>query len=449
MKKQEPKVFDMIGIGYGPAHIALNICLKECKKNTTYNSLFLEKKKNFVWHEGLLLPNTYMQISFLKDIATLRNPNSKYTFINYLFEQNRLNEFINLNQTQPSRAEFNDYLSWAAQKSSQNVTYNRFVKQVLPIVNPNTGNVELLKVIAYAQEKGRNHTFYAKNLSVALGSIPNKLMLGTLNQVIHSAEFLHKIKTLKKDKAYRFVVVGSGQSAIEMLLHLYHNFPNAQIDTVLRKFAYNSVASSPFVNEIFDNKQVDSHYFGNNYVKEHLFIKPTNYGVCDEKELSELYGIMYHQKCTNNNRISIKNFTTVVGGKQMGEGVELRLEDMEKEVSYTQQYDAVFLGTGFRKHSLNLLDKLRPYCVEKNGELFANRDYSVRTKTDFQPKVFLLGHSEAQHGIGNTLLSNIAERAEELRKALEKHLATQTTYRKSSSFLDISKNMPLTDSARL
>ena len=65
----------------------------------------------------MLLEQAHMQVSFLKDLATLRNPTSRFTFINYLHEKGRLQDFINLKTFFPSRHEFNDYLAWAASSS--------------------------------------------------------------------------------------------------------------------------------------------------------------------------------------------------------------------------------------------------------------------------------------------------------------------------------------------
>jgi L-ornithine N5-monooxygenase len=56
----------------------------------------------------------------MKDLATLRNPNSPITFLSYLHSQNRLVSFINRGSTIPSRREFSDYLSWAAEYVQNN-----------------------------------------------------------------------------------------------------------------------------------------------------------------------------------------------------------------------------------------------------------------------------------------------------------------------------------------
>jgi len=58
--------------------------------------------------------------SFMKDLATLRNPRSRYTFMSYLHSQGRLISFINRGSTIPTRKEYSDYLSWAAAEVQAN-----------------------------------------------------------------------------------------------------------------------------------------------------------------------------------------------------------------------------------------------------------------------------------------------------------------------------------------
>jgi L-ornithine N5-oxygenase len=74
----------------------------------------MEKQTQFAWHAGMQLPGAKMQISFLKDLATPRDPRYRFTFLNYLFEKGRLNQFINLGTFLPTRVEYEDYLRWCA-----------------------------------------------------------------------------------------------------------------------------------------------------------------------------------------------------------------------------------------------------------------------------------------------------------------------------------------------
>lgn len=127
-------VLDLVGVGFGPSNLALGILIEE--ENTTREpgdrttARFLEKQPYFGWHDGMLLPGTDMQISFLKDLVTQRDPVSSYSFLNYLHDRGRLSAFINLSTFTPSRHEFHDYLSWAAGRVTVPVSYGTSVERI-------------------------------------------------------------------------------------------------------------------------------------------------------------------------------------------------------------------------------------------------------------------------------------------------------------------------------
>src|SRR5205823_5749353 len=66
------------------------------------------------WQGGMLLPWARSQVSYLKDLVTLRNPQSRFSFLNFLHNVGRLNDFVNLGATTPYRSEISQYLQWVA-----------------------------------------------------------------------------------------------------------------------------------------------------------------------------------------------------------------------------------------------------------------------------------------------------------------------------------------------
>ena len=104
-------IYDLVGIGFGPANLALAAAIQEEADGTgeaPVESVFLERKPEYNWHPGMLLRGALVQLSFLKDLATLRNPQSPFTFLNYLRVKGRLDKFINLRNFYPTRLEFNE-----------------------------------------------------------------------------------------------------------------------------------------------------------------------------------------------------------------------------------------------------------------------------------------------------------------------------------------------------
>ena len=110
MTHQLDKEYDVVGIGFGPSNLALAIALRDTTREAWSKCRFhfIEKQPRFVWHGGMLLAGADMQISFLKDLVSLRDPTSPLTFVNYLHTKGRLEAFINCRTFYPSRTEFND-----------------------------------------------------------------------------------------------------------------------------------------------------------------------------------------------------------------------------------------------------------------------------------------------------------------------------------------------------
>ena len=128
---------------------------------------FIERQPEFGWHRDMLLDDCRMQISFLKDLVTQRDPTSRFTFINYLFERGRLNEFVNLKNFYPTRVEFHDYLSWVAQAFDDRVHYGQTRHGHRTGVR--SERRRRVRCACFADEDGREWRRVTKALSVGVG----------------------------------------------------------------------------------------------------------------------------------------------------------------------------------------------------------------------------------------------------------------------------------------
>ena len=133
---QREYIHDLIGVGFGPSNLALAVRLAE-NGGAPGAHCFIERQPEFGWHRGMLLDDSRMQISFLKDLVTMRDPKSRFTFINYLFERGRLQDFVNLKNFYPTRIEFHDYLRWVASAFDDQVHYGESVTQIEPVTDEN------------------------------------------------------------------------------------------------------------------------------------------------------------------------------------------------------------------------------------------------------------------------------------------------------------------------
>src|SRR5689334_24998717 len=129
----EPEL-DVVGIGFGPSNLAMAIAVAEHNDalgpDSRVRARFLERQAAFGWHRGMLIDDATMQVSFLKDLVTLRNPTSEFSFLAYLHSQGRLIDFINHKSLFPLRVEFHDYLEWAAARFSELVRYGHEVAEI-------------------------------------------------------------------------------------------------------------------------------------------------------------------------------------------------------------------------------------------------------------------------------------------------------------------------------
>src|SRR3569833_1360166 len=205
MSSTAEHVHDLVGVGFGPSNLSLAIALRE--QAAELDAVFLEKQPAFGWHRGALIEGTTMQVSFLKDLATMRNPSSEYSFLNYLQERGRLVDFINHKTMFPSRVEFHDYLEWAATRFSGQVEFGAEVVAIRPVL---AGAEVVACEVVVRDAAGDLVTRRGRNIVVATGLepvLPPSIRLG--ERVWHSSELLHRIS--KQNTPKRLIGRGAGR----------------------------------------------------------------------------------------------------------------------------------------------------------------------------------------------------------------------------------------------
>merc|ERR1712000_594647 len=149
----------------------------------------------------MLLPGAKMQISFVKDLATMRDPRSEFTFLNYLHRQNRLVDFTNLGTFLPARAEYEDYMRWAASFFDPVVRYSNEVVSVKP--NSTGKAVQTFSVETRDLNTGLTQSFRGRNILFATGGQPSlpKSFPQKHPRVIHSSQYAKVVPQLLPDSS--------------------------------------------------------------------------------------------------------------------------------------------------------------------------------------------------------------------------------------------------------
>ncbi|KAK0120740.1 hypothetical protein ONS96_010941 [Cadophora gregata f. sp. sojae] len=430
------EVLDLLCVGFGPASLAIAIALHDANITPAPKALFLEKQHQFAWHAGMQLPGAKMQISFLKDLATPRDPRSNFTFLNYLFDQGRLNQFINLGTFLPSRLEYEDYLRWCAKHFEREgkVAYGMAVESVNIAEKNSRGKVVSWDVTARSED-GSLVTRRARHVVIAVGGqpvIPQNLR--GIKHVAHSSQFANmigKIQERETGKQLRFAVIGSGQSAAEIFNDLWSRFPEASVKLIIKGASLRPSDDSPFVNEIFDPDRVDGIYAQPSSERAAALAldRGTNYSVVRLSLLEHIYEQLYMQRLTTSSESQwrariIPNRTVISATQSSNSSVLLKvadtaeskrvdIEDEEVEVDY------VFTATGYvRDAHEGMLSEVRHLLpASGKGGWDVGRDYRITFEegcVDDKAGVWLQGCNEKTHGLSDTLLSILAIRGGEL-----------------------------------
>ena len=410
MSAQEKEV---VAIGAGPSSLSLGVALEEMAPDQVAGrSVLLEQHPDVRWQRNLLLPWAESQVSFLKDLVTLRNPTSRFTFLNYLHDQGRLDEFINLGTFTPYRTEISGYLQWVAESLRLvKVEYNRHCVAIEPL-RADDGSVHrwLVKL-----QDGSN--IVTRDVVVGTGRdafIPKELQQLPADRVIHSTKYLEGLRKVPRNVPQRVVVIGGAQSAAELFRSVHDDLPDCEPTIVMRSVGFGNYQTSKFINELFYPSYIDEFYrAGEEYRRQILReMRQTNYAGLAPGLLEELYRMLYQQKLSGKIRSRVITSTEVVGARMDGDDVVLDLLNRKTTRVEELRCDVLLLGTGFDSRMPAMVRRLAESLGQ--GEVRVDRSYRCDLGPAGEAGLYLQGVNEATHGISDSLLSVLAQRSGEI-----------------------------------
>lgn len=424
--------YDVLGIGFGPANIALAVAMEETAPpgaDPTKTVRFIEAGTDPQWQGGMLLSGSNIQNHPVRDLVTLRNPRSRYSFINYLHEAGRLLEHLNLPGEFPLRKDYAKYIGWVRHHFDHWVDYGQSAASV--------GVAEVAGEPVYEVITEQGTRYLGRALVVGTGRtpyIPEPFDSVPDHRVCHLRDYLHHIGELPVPPE-RVAVIGGSQSGVEITLDLAKRYPRAQVHLFVRAFGLRLKDTSPFSEEGFFPGFTDYYYRASHASKRELdrYMRPTNYSSTDADVLHELYLMIYEQRLDEEQRVHVHG-NHVVSEVTPDEGC-LSLETREIHEDRKERFDAdlVVLATGFRDlgpaahqepYPALLAGASGDFVVDADGYLVVDSGYRVVTKNEKAPPLFLNGLCESTHGIGDagsfSLLSlraaTLCERLAELSK---------------------------------
>ncbi|KXZ24005.1 ornithine monooxygenase [Bacillus nakamurai] len=392
-------MYDVIGVGIGPFNLGLAALLEDIPE---IDALFFDKKKEFAWHPGLLIEGTDLQVAFLADLVTLADPRSRYTFLNYLHEHDRLYRFYTFNEFDIPRREFNDYLSWAASE----IESCRFGSEVVGVKDAD-GHYQ---VSVKNTENGTVTVYNAKHIVMGTGSeplVPVELDGDVRRDTLVSPEYLFRKDELSG--AESITVVGSGQSAAEIFSDLLNdeNYRGCRLQWVTRSAGFRELETAKLGQEMFTPDYVE--YFNRLPFKERLNTLPELNGLrhgIDSDTLASIYDALYHRSISGGSPdVYIQPMAELKEIEKRDGRCVLSFHQWQMNESFNVDSEKVILATGFKPHIPEWFSAFSSKIEWEDEKRFKVTDDSRLVFKDGRTHhFFTLTNLDHSHGTGATNL---------------------------------------------
>ncbi|MFV2117770.1 SidA/IucD/PvdA family monooxygenase [Streptomyces sp. Act-28] len=431
-------VNDLVVAGFGPSGIALAAAIEDHDdahpRQPPLTAAYLERAADSAWQPHQVLPGTDIQHHFLRDLATPRDPASRFGFVPFLHQSGRFYEFTLLGGY-VSRLEWSGYVQWAADQVRQRPSYHREVVSVEPVADAD-GVVRTARVVSRDPRDGSRFEHFGRNVVIATGHrphVPEIFREAVGERVFHASEFLPRAAALPgpaEGRPVRWAVVGAGQTAGEIVLHLHGSDPRAEVHSLVRHAGFRMYELGHFSNEVYFPQETEYVYGLERKAREQVLdqARATNYSAVDPDVSAALYAASYQDKLTGARRLSLHRRTEVTGVEVRPDGVVLETSEVFTGVKQRLEVDAVVLCTGYTEPRLP--EPLAPFAslfaYEDEDLPAVTRGHRVETVGACQVGIYLDGITEWRHGIASaTSFSQMAVKADAVHRDLREHLARQ------------------------
>lgn len=395
--------YDCVGIGVGPANLSLASLLY---RHREIPNLFLEKRHSFGWHDGQQIPDATLQVSMLKDLVSLSDPTSDFSFLSYLKDEGRIYHFINAQFAAVPRQEYRNYLEWASRKN-ENVVYG---EEVLAV---DFDEVFVLRT--------NRRTVTAHNIAIGIGNqpwVPPVARDNLGDSQFHISDFVARSQGLG---GKRVCVVGGGQSGAEAFLDLMSR-PDGErprrISWVSRRRNFYPIDDSPFTNDYYMPGYSD--YFSRlepdtreTFNAEHVL---TSDGI-SEATLREIYQRIYVQRFIHRETdlVALYPNREVIEVAPGDDGWALTLRNSNHpDVLGQVDADVVVWATGFRTVHPEFLAPIDDRLEREGDEYRIDRDFAICWDGPADRSIFLQNAALGQRGLADKNLSLIAWRSQRI-----------------------------------
>jgi lysine N6-hydroxylase len=392
-----------VGVGAGPSNISLSSLLHSYPEIT---SRFFEKRPYFSWHDGQLVNGGSLQVSMLKDLVSLADPASTFSFLSYLHEQGRLYHFLNAQFESVPRHDFRNYLEWACRRN-KNIVLGEEVR-----------SVEFDGVFVV---RTTNETVTADHVVVAVGMepwVPDQVGNQRGDTQFHVSEFLTKAERLA---GKRVAVVGGGQSGAEAFLDLISRPADQaprRVTWVSRRRNYAPLDDSPFTNDYFTPAFSDHFARLDPATRDNLnAVHVLASDGISESTLRAIYQQVYLRRYVDEATdmcvlLPAREVTRVTNGGN-GWVVTMTHRDQPGTVERLNA-DAIVWATGYRPARMEFLAPIEDRLEREGAEYRIDDHFAVHWDGPPDHHIFIQNGARQQRGVADPNLSLIAWRSQRI-----------------------------------
>ncbi len=397
-------VYDIIGVGIGPFNLGMAAMVDKMK---FLNCIFFDENPEFNWHAGMMIPGTRLQVPFYADLVTVVDPTSKYTYLNYLKEKQRLFRFAIHENNFVTRKEYNDYCRWVVEQLDS----LRFNHQVRDVQFDESDNTYVVNVFNKASQS--TVQYKAKHLVIGVGTVPyvpdcannvlypetcfeSLTMTSSSPIAIHSSKYmLYKEAILQKKKV---CIIGSGQSAAEIfydLLKCGDRFESLAWYTRSERFY--PMEYSKLTLEMTSPDYIDHFYsLAPGKKKEVLARQSMLYKGINFSLINEIYDTLYAKDIDGNSgSIIIQASTSLESATRCGTKFQLGLYHEELVKTFEDHCDVLILATGYEQTNPSFLNVIiNRIKFDDEGRYQVKKNYSI----DSNNSVFVQNAELHTHG---------------------------------------------------
>ncbi|WP_330308540.1 MULTISPECIES: SidA/IucD/PvdA family monooxygenase [unclassified Streptomyces] len=393
-------ILDYAAVGVGPANMSLAAL---AHRIDGLRGACLERRESFSWHPGLLLPEATLQVSLLKDLVTLVDPTSPFSFLSFLSTTGRLYRFLAADFPAVLRTEFNQYLQWVAGQLP-NLTFGADVRSV-------DFHDGAFHVRTDESEVTARHLVLGTGLTPSVPE-PFRPFLGPT--VFHSGEFLLRAPDVT---GRRVVVVGGGQSGAEIVRHLATNSSAHSVTWASRRQSFLPMDDSPFANDLYSPEYV-RHFHGLPADRKARLLERQKYtsdGI-DLQVLQDIYRLSYRDEFIENAPGRLRflpdcTVTALEGGPDEWKLFTDFTDSSGLDAPAALAADVVILCTGYAYELPEFMASLAPRLRRTDGLLDVRDDFSLAWDGPSENRIYLQNGARHSWGVADPNLSLLAWRS--------------------------------------